>query len=170
MFYPGMITQRRCSKWDLSNWMCAVTFSNFLKVILAPNFHSLGQKLWVQPLVLTNFDFFASFEGEARSESWGNWDIWFFFSLILMVKQFWRSFAFEVLLQCLSESIQPIETEIVPVENTGLIPVMHQLNSPFIIGTWKNQTSNTLWTNCISWNVLLDDLEEQHVLVIGFLV
>lgn len=35
MFYPGMITQR---KWDIFNWRCAITYSNLLQVILAPNF------------------------------------------------------------------------------------------------------------------------------------
>lgn len=48
---------KKVSKWDLFNWRCAITYSNFLQVILAPNFHSLWLKLWVQHLVVTNFDF-----------------------------------------------------------------------------------------------------------------
>lgn len=33
------------------------SFNNLLQAILAPNLHSLWQNLWVQHLVITNFDF-----------------------------------------------------------------------------------------------------------------
>lgn len=98
--------------------------------------------MWEQPLVITNFDFLHLLREKQDLNNEG----------IEISDFYFDSYgkAFEVLLQCLSESIQPIETEFMPVENTGLIPVIHQLNSSFIIGTWKNQTSNTLWASCIS--------------------